>query len=258
MNKAHALLPREWQNFFIEFRRHLPTNPLQQDTVADTQRTEAFFSEFRRHHTWFVRSGGTINVWDIAGVGKKEVRNCAVLGWLLDCYGSHGQGSTFLRCFLDSVRTTPQNNTVCLTRLPQTAHIHTPYRLILENSYSQGCLEECTTKSRVDIVIESEAFLLFVEVKIHAEETGDQLKRYNNILRSRACGKPCCMVFLTPTGRAPREESAESIACLSWKYLADSFENLINAQAVSDATAPSSPPLWVPLIQQFCKHIRTF
>jgi len=258
MNSAHHPPPHKWQSFFAEFRQYTSASPLQPARSIDPHKAETFFALFRQRYSPFVQSGGTINVWDVAGIGTDEVRNCAVLGWLLDCHGSHGQGASFLRCFLDSVRYAPQNYSSRLMRLPQAVHVFPPYRTTLENRYSPGCLEDGGPESRVDIVIENESFLLFIEVKIHATETGNQLERYSNILQAHACDKPCGLVFLTPTGRAARDESAKGIACLSWKHFADSLEAFINVPGISGGTVSTGQPLWASLVQQFCSHIRQF
>jgi hypothetical protein len=244
-----------WQDFFTEFKRYaFETIPSHIPTV-DNKDTEQFFSLFKRHYEPFVRSGGTIDVWDVVGVGMDEVRNCAVLGWLLDCYGSHGQGTAFLRWFLETVHLEPLK-AGCRERFPQAAHIHAPYRTILENAYDQRNVEGKTPDSRVDIVIENNAFLLFIEAKIQAGETGNQLERYTGILHSRAGGRRYGMVFLTPTGRSAQDESISGVACLGWKQLAETFET--RTQNISSGMVSPQQPLWAMLVQQFCRHIRTF
>ena len=258
MNSAHHPPPHEWRSFFAEFRQYGSASPRQLTRAVAPHEAEAFFTLFSQRYSPFVQSGGTINVWDIAGVGTDEVRNCAILGWLLDCHGSHGQGASFLRCFLDSVRYAPQNDSSSLMRLPQAVHVSPPYRTTLENTYSPGDLCDNGPNNRVDIVIENESFLLFIEVKIHARETGNQLERYSNILQAHACNKPCGLVFLTLTGRAARDESAKGIACLNWKHLADSLEAFIHVPNDSGESVSAGQPLWASLVQQFCIHIRQF
>ena len=76
------------------------------------------------------------------------------------------------------------------------AYRTTPERVFLENT------KDGQTHNRVDIVIEGEAFLLFIEVKIGAGEGDNQLKRYAQIMQSCAenKNKPCGLVFLTRVG----------------------------------------------------------
>jgi hypothetical protein len=260
MNNAQDLAIQNWQQFFTEFRQYgadsLSIRDSTRDSTLDNREAAEFFHQFRRQYEPFVKSGGTINVWEVAGIGKDEVRNCAVLSWLLDCHGTHGQGAAFLHCFLNSLQTVPSNT--CLPRLPQAAQARAPYRTVLEKAYDEGCSDDNTPNSRVDIVIEKETFLLFIEAKVYAGETGNQIERYNRILQSRAGGRPCGLVFLTPDGRTARDESAEDVACLSWSRLADSLERFTNEQGISDGTISPQQPLWALLVQQFCGHIRRF
>ncbi len=243
----------EWQNFFTDFKRYAFEVESTHPPMVDAKAAEQFFHLFRQHYTPFVKSGGAINVWDVAGIGTDEVRNCAVLGWLLDCHGSHGQGALFLHWLLDAIYFVPLP-LACRDHIPCGADVRAPYCATVENTYEQEGPDGAIPNSRVDIVIENESFLLFIEAKVRAGETGNQLERYNSILRSRAGERSYAMIFLTPTGRAARDESAKDIICLSWKQLADSFEEHIAADIPKD----SSQPLWVPLVQQFCQHIRTF
>jgi hypothetical protein len=258
MSKAQDSPIQNWQQFFTAFRQCGTDSLPMRASAPDNGEAEEFFHQFKRRYDAFVQSGGAINVWKVAGVGTDEVRNCAVLRWLLDCHGTHGQGAAFLHCFLDSLRTAPRNKASCLTRLPQAVHVRAPYRTVSESAYDEGCPDDKIPNSRVDIVIENETFLLFIEAKVHAGETGNQIERYNGILQSRACGRPCGLVFLTPAGKAVRDESVGGVACLSWSHLADSLELFINAQGICGGTVSPQQPFWALLVQQFCGHMRRF
>jgi hypothetical protein len=254
MNSAQHSQTASWQNFFTDFKLYAFKAESAHAPALDARNAEQFFNLFKQYYVPFVKSGGTINVWEVAGVGTDEVRNCAVLGWLLDCQGSHGQGTLFLHWLLEALSVAPFSR-ACRAHLPQVLHAHPPYRATVENTYEQEGSDGVMPNSRVDIVIENESFLLFIEAKVHAGETGNQLERYSSILRSRAGKRPYAMIFLTPTGRPAKDESAGDIVCLSWKQLADSFEARIAADIPKDSPHPL---LWVSLVQQFCQHIRTF
>ncbi|MDL2216268.1 PD-(D/E)XK nuclease family protein [Desulfovibrio sp. OttesenSCG-928-M14] len=244
-----------WKNFFTNFKDYAREVESAQIPAMDAKAAEPFFKLFRQHYAPFVKSGGTINVWDVAGISTDEVRNCAVLGWLLDCHGSHGQGAAFLHCFLESLQTAPGKDGG-VENLPQAGQILAPYRTTLENTYAHECQGDNGPDSRVDIVIENDSFLLFVEVKIYAGDTGDQLKRYADILNARACGRACGLVLLTPSGRPPQDESAKDVTLLSWRHLAAHFEAY--ADSSQRASVEPCPPLWAELVRQFCQHINTF
>jgi len=258
MAQAHYPLPtaHELEKFFTEFGHGYSAMPQLQPPVVNTEEMEQYFSQFKQDYDLFVESGGIINIWADAHVGKDEVRNCAVLGWLLDCHGSHGQGAKFLRWFLDALHEAlneePLEN-ACMKRVPQVANANTPYRTTLEKPYYWQ-----EKDYRVDIVIENEAFLLFIEAKVDARERKSQLKNYNDILHSRACGKKRHgLIFLTRTGEHATGGLEKKIVPLRWTQIADAFEHGMN-QSISSRSLPSQQPLWAILVQQFCQHIRFF
>lgn len=246
MNSMQPSQTDVWQNFFMGFKQYAPEAEAPPIPAVSAKDAEQFFSLFNERYTPFVRSGGAINVWDVAGIGTNEFRNCAVLRWLLDCHGSHGQGPAFMCWFLEAVSSASPLSFAYRDHFPHSGLALAPYRAIAENAYEQ----DGTDKSRVDIVIESDRFLLFIEVKVYAGETDNQLERYADILRSRAGERPYGLIFLTPDGRAARDESVKDVAYLSWKQLAAAFERGLTLE-LQDA-------FWVKTVQQFCQHIRTF
>ncbi len=231
-----------WKTFFAEFDGlfHQHTAQVEKPYI-DLAEAQTFFQTFSHKHTQFLESGGAINVWEVAGIGHNEVRNCAVLEWLLDYYGSHGQKGLFLQAFLNCLHEASNGKT--------NFAVQGPYRTRLEDCYDQG-------ESRVDITIENDALLLFIEAKIYADETGNQLKRYKEILASRSAHMQKGLVFLTPSGYAPKDsEDAKDLILLSWHDIAHAFERIAK-KANNDGQARQ--PYWIPLVQQFCWHIRQF
>jgi hypothetical protein len=234
-----------WENFFTRFNQYAAERWLPQAPAVGGREAERFFGQFKEQYGPFVEAGGKINVWDAAGIGRDEVRNCAVLGWFLNCRESHGQGTAFMRCLLESAGTFPGGDA-------KPADFSQPgdpvYHIFTEQPYTHEYLDD----SRVDIVLENEAFLLFIEAKIDAGETGDQLKRYTEILPARAGKRKHGMIFLTPDGRPG---SVKGIIPLSWKRLAACFEEYADNRA---ALAAPQAPLWAAITRQFCRHIRQF
>jgi len=134
--------------------------------------------------------GFSINVWEVSGLGWNELRNSKVLAWLLDCRGTHGHGAKVLAALLDSI-------TLDIKGFPRSETVDLPYRTRLE-----FCpLGE--KESRVDIEIDGEGLLLFIEVKIGAVETAKQLDRYLAIAEVRAGGRPWGVIYLTRHGQLP-------------------------------------------------------
>jgi len=74
----------------------------------------------------------------------------------------------------------------------------------------------------VDIEISSSNFLIFIEVKVRAPESTDQLKRYVQLVTQKAAGRPTLVIYLTPSGRPPVDSALhDTIVSLSWSRLAE-------------------------------------
>lgn len=191
----------------------------------------------------------------MAGLKRNEVRNTAVLAWLLDCHGSHGQGKYFLECFLDCLRKILENSEVCALNIKNN-HFKNGYQTIPEESFWE---EEQSSKqvkeSRIDIVIDGRDFLLFIEAKIDAGEGESQIPRYKKIIETYAGKREYGLIFLTPDGRKDKNKT-KGVATLSWmqfaNYLEKDVQDFIRKMDIREW------PLWVMPVLQFCQHIRTF
>ena len=47
------------------------------------------------------RTGAFVNIWRVAGLGRRELRNASALAWLLDPRETHGLGDQGLQAFFD-------------------------------------------------------------------------------------------------------------------------------------------------------------
>lgn len=132
------------------------------------------------------RQGGEINVWQLAGLKRAEVRNAAVLAgmWSADAMGD--RGVAFLNGF---VRRLPSDN-----ELPTHDELACGYVVRTEHCATGAATE------RVDITVEGESFVLAVEVKIDAGEGPEQLARYQQSVQTwaRTRGKRGAVVLLAP------------------------------------------------------------
>ncbi|WP_180189960.1 PD-(D/E)XK nuclease family protein [Acinetobacter sp. YH01009] len=179
-------------------------------------------------------AGLLLNVWKNSGLGSDEVRNSKVLKWFLDCSGDHGQGNKILLQFLKL--------------------LEAPFCDFQSEFYST--IEECcplgNLESRVDIEIDALEFLLFIEIKIHANESFQQLERYRGIAKKKAAGRPWLVVYLTKDGNLPTDylDNAEGLRGLSWGRMAKAFKKYVNSQNLNNRS------LW--LLSQFADHTKTF
>lgn len=235
----------EWREFFSRWEQLVP------EEVAPPQKPcwnelicvqfESFAREFTTSYEAYRRSGAMTNIWRTVGLGHDELRNCQVLSWMLDRFGDHGQGSVVLERIVDAA---------CKQRTVSQL-VSVTAKDVRENNYwtrieslPLGALE-----SRVDIEIESPAFLIFIEVKIRAPETGDQLKRYVDLAREKACGRPTMVIFLTPNGRLPVNTNLHcEVSLLSWKQIASILEKYTSYDLKNSFTSH--------IFRQFADHAR--
>jgi hypothetical protein len=129
-------------------------------------------------------SGAFANLWTVAGLRRDEVRTASVLGWLLDPRGSHGCGPAFAVALWSAARGEALGFDLSKLRRATT--------------------EVCPLgdqSNRVDVALEGDDFLVFVEVKVDAGLQPDQLQRYAVAATNAAAlrGKPhAAVVYLAP------------------------------------------------------------
>lgn len=186
------------------------------------------------------QSGAFINPWAVAGLGRREVPNAAVLAWMLDPRQSHGQGAACLLALLEKVR--------------QQAPVWA-----FQPDHLRACRVEAehrplgSDRDRVDIVVEGPDLLIFVEVKIDAGEGEAQISRYAESAQKvaavrAATGLPPVrplVIFLSP--RAPSESVADLVH-LTWRDVSAALSE-VAASAEGHASF---------LISTFARHVRSF
>lgn len=150
--------------------------------------------------------------WDVACLGRDEVRNSAVLAWLLNPRGSHGLGNITLKALLSTLE--PLNSLIDTGKF---CHVRT-------ESNPTG-----EVANRVDIEIDSENFYLIIEVKINAVEGDKQIERYGEIAEVLSDGRPWALLLLTLQGDKPKTAGKyfDRVFSMSWYMFAQIITNKI-------------------------------
>jgi len=183
------------------------------------------------------RNGESVNVWEVAGIGHDEVRVSSVLAWFMNCHAEHGQSNSILTAIIDALPNKPPE-------FPASEKIRAKSYWVNVESCASG-----ERSSRIDIEIGGEAFLLFIEVKVHAGETGNQLERYLQIARTKAGGRPWGIIYLTPEGKNTSVQDPLLLP-LSWQIVANTLDGY--SKSLPDTSYSRR------LISQFSKHVTTF
>ena len=116
---------------------------------------------------------------------------------LLSPTGSHGAGNRFLREFFELV-------------------LHKPFR---EDAavYREYQIDEADNYGRIDLLVDGDNFCYPIEVKIHAGDQHQQIKRYAQFA---AKARDHQVYYLTLDGHEPSEDSADganNFICLSFR-----------------------------------------
>jgi len=219
---------------------HLPTLP-----QIPSENYQIFLSKFKPAIRNHYAHGLGVNVWKVASVKYDEVRNSAILAWLLDSNGSHGQGNIFLEGLLSWLADNKSVSQQARENLPKPGCTEDVQYRIRPESLPLGEKE-----SRVDIEI-SGPFVLIIEVKINATENGDQLRRYLDIARKKAGDKKWGVLFLTRYGTPPNDTTLHDSVCrISWKQMISIINDVTDKKVHQGSFIEHQ-------IKQFCSHIKS-
>lgn len=255
LTALHALRPNNVRpttdrlnNFLGEFARLRKAAPKAPTTEKSerrlgTTRLREFTAKFRPLHEIARRGGAFVDVWNVAGVQSNEIRNAAVLAWLLDARQTHGCGNAILGAWLRRL------NPVGLFPFLSLSAWSGPYSVVTE-SYLLGDI-----KNRVDVVVESAHALIFIEVKVNAPEGERQIERYLTLAdakaKTRAGAMDAGVIYLTPSSAAsPAIHASTQVVHARWTDVAHAIEEVVastNGRGFVDR-----------LLVQFADHVRRF
>ncbi|HEM8209233.1 TPA: PD-(D/E)XK nuclease family protein [Providencia rettgeri] len=239
-------------DFFKQWPKNIDWTRERNRTKIDINTAELtqFFNQLSEPLKLLQHRALSFDPWEVAGLERKEVRNTAVLAWLLDPEGTHGFGRLPLQTLLQTIRHNRND-------IPEDYHRYC--RVQVETNPTGDCT------NRVDIEIDADNFLLFIEVKIDASEQPEQIARYCEDAEYRAMSRPWAVVFLTPQGKESQtlgpKFKPENVPCLSWRQLASCMEDPLQLYYNEFISADSySPSRQMAAYAVFCflNRIRQF
>lgn len=186
-------------------------------------------------------AGAYANPWTIAGIGKKETRNSAVLARLWDPVVVGAIGRQFLLEVLGLADPTGELG------FPIEDVSHQAYSIVCENCVAGDAA------NRMDIVIQSlggnPGWTIVIEAKVDASLGENQLEKYAIDLadRNRLTGRKTYLILLASD--AP-DALDRAIAHIRWKDVARAARTAASAER-----SLASPGR---LIREFANHIRDF
>lgn len=231
--KAAPATPLQRLSIFLQDWRRLSPRPSEAPvrTPLSIESLRTGLRALAPLHQAARRSAAGLNIWAVAGLGHDEVRTSSVLAWLLNPAASHGAGDLFAQALWRAVDG------------PKFGFELTGLR----RSATEVC-PLADTADRVDVVLEGDDFVVFIEVKIHAGLQPRQLERYALAAErsARLRGKAhCAVIYLAPnTAILP-----DGCGWLSWRHL---------ARALRSSSAPVESPFVTQAAIQFAGHIECF
>ena len=145
--------------------------------------------------------GEQFNIFHICGIEHYETAHSTILAGILNPNGSHGQGDTFLKVFLESV-----SNPTWLSEFDtKTASVKTEYD---------------TSNGRIDILMTNDKNqAIIIENKIYASDQPKQLIRYDEFAQRTFHKGNYAILYLTLWGDEASKESAEGVTyqCISYR-----------------------------------------
>lgn len=224
---------RQLRDFIAEFSRiKKAVNTPKINRAIDAPGLERFFADFAQNMKSFRQPGTNLNIFDICGLGRNEVRNCSVLAWLLDENGSHGLGCRFLKGILARCG---------VKSIPDAA---------LAGGYATRT-EFCPNgdnADRVDIVCDGKDFLLYIEVKIDSFEHAVQTERYFAKMKNNSGGRAYALLFISPD-TPPASQDAQLVR---WKDCAAVMDSLAADEMTQDEFNLAG------ILRQYANFVRRF
>jgi hypothetical protein len=134
------------------------------------------------------------NIFEAVGVTRQELRHSDFLAFLLNPVQTHQLGDRFLKRFLKRVLIEAEVSTVSAIEIDvadlQDSEVRREWRNIDVLIYARNA-----------------ALVIAIENKVGAAEHSDQLQRYKAIVREEFPNSQAVLIFLSPEGVIPSDES---------------------------------------------------
>jgi len=133
---------------------------------------------------------------------RNEVRHLSFLTNLLNPNGTHHQGISFLKLFIENILNYHiQNNNQYLKNFFDS-----------ENIYVQT--EKNTGNGRIDIWIENDKYIIAIEGKTESVDSKNQLNKYDDYLKQQ--NKPYLLIYLTIFGEDPKNSYPKDLLSMDF------------------------------------------
>lgn len=183
--------------------------------------------------------GDCFNIFSIMEMKTDEVyTHSAIIKELLDPQGSHGQGDTYLRLFLQVI-----------PELQEMEHFDTANAKVKKECSINKSDEQ---SGRIDILIKSDDKAIIIENKIYAEDQEKQLFRYKEFAKAKY--KNSNILYLTLRGKSASSQSLNGMRRTD--YIRISYHDTIMDWLTSCINVSEGNPLVREVLIQYQNLIR--
>jgi hypothetical protein len=211
--------------------------------VMTSEGVSAFFSSIGDLSATVQMPSPIFNIWQVTGIDRNEVRNTSILAWTLNPRGSHGKGPGILNAFLDRIRR---------GRLPEDEFFPFP-RQVAHCLVVTEASPFADQANRVDILVDGLGFTAFVEVKVGATPSADQVERYLALsaARANATGRTRYgVIFLAPRGTRSLPDLGPRVVQATWDDVGKAIRSCVSS-------APTTSFVDT-ILYDFANHVRNF
>ena len=188
-----------------------------QQTMSDPQNNQdklkEVLAQIRKLHESAELTGENFNVFSILHRESDEVKtHSAIIAELLNPYGSHSQGTLFLKLFLEKLLKEEIPKLKCGKDGLNDEYLK-KFEVGVEVSFNKG-------RSRIDILLEKDDDCVVIENKIWADDQPRQLERYHEYATRKS--EDPILIYLTPyDGTEPGKDTLgclpeNKVVCLSY------------------------------------------
>lgn len=176
--------------------------------------------DFKALVSYFETKTKEFNIFEVLKYSDYEIRHSNVIGWLLDHTGSHGLGSAFFNRFLNDISYKDEKE----------------YELVQEFTKAEDWLIYRESIHKIDIVAKSQKkkFLVAIENKFGSNESFKQTENYRRLVEKDYADFQKFFIFLTPEGRAARDEYWKTIGYWSVVKIVEELLPMVERQSVND------------------------
>jgi len=171
------------------------------------------------------------SIFEILKISSAEIRHSNFLAWLLNPKGSHGLGNVVIKRFFTDVFFDEKANGI--------------NELHIIHSINHSDIQIHREWNNIDLLIESDDYVVCIENKVLSKDGVGQLARYKARVQKEFPSKQAVFVFLTRSGDTPTNYKDDDHICYSYEKLYELIKS------ISEVLGKNLPPKTTIYIEDY-------